>query len=66
MKKNILNLGKTLSKVAQQEIGGGRLTLVDPRQACINFCKTAMNGETCQYDHCGILVCDGRGGYNEA
>ncbi|AUC14794.1 hypothetical protein BTO06_06395 [Tenacibaculum sp. SZ-18] len=66
MKNNILNFGKTLSKVAQQEITGGRFTIIDPRQKCIRFCKTAMNGERCQYDHCGILVCDGNGGYNEA
>ena len=58
MKKSILNVGKSLKKVDQQQIKGGLIRSF----LCEDICPTASAGTPCGPSHCPG-VCDGRGGW---
>ncbi len=60
--KNLLSIGKTLSKSKQQEITGGRELIQIDTRSCVDVCRAATAPKKCVRPHC-IYFCDGRGGY---
>ncbi len=63
--KNLLSIGKTLSKSKQQEITGGRELIRIDTRSCRDVCRAATSPTTCVRPHC-IYFCDGNGGYHIA